>query len=82
MSPGPLAPVEVTAPTAPTGEVCGYQSSTCTQCPKLLAFWLDSTPTVYLTIARYAPSHSYLIAQPTIKGAAWPLFVLFKLSPF
>ena len=24
MSPGTLAPVEVTTPTAPTGEVCGY----------------------------------------------------------
>ena len=44
MSPGPLAPVEVTAPTAPAGEVCYYQSRR--QCLKLLAFWLDSTPTV------------------------------------
>jgi hypothetical protein len=40
---GLLAPVEVTAPIAPTGEVCGYQSHR--QCPKLLALWLDSTPT-------------------------------------
>jgi hypothetical protein len=39
-------------------------------------------PHSYLTIARYAPPHSYLIAQPTIKGAAWALFALFKLSPF
>ena len=39
-------------------------------------------PHSYLTIARYAPPHSYLIAQPTIKGAAWPLLTLFKLSPF
>ena len=39
-------------------------------------------PHSYLTIARYAPPHSYLIAQPTIKGAAWPLLALFKLSPF
>jgi hypothetical protein len=39
------------------------------QCPKLLAFWLDSTPQ---TIARYAASHSYLTAQPTIKWAVWP----------
>jgi hypothetical protein len=29
-------------PQPPTGEVCDYQS--CRQCPKLLAFWLDSTP--------------------------------------
>ena len=39
-------------------------------------------PHSYLTIARYALPHSYLIAQPTIKGAAWPLLALFKLSPF
>ena len=39
-------------------------------------------PHSYLTIARYAPPHSYLIAQPTIKGAAWPLLNLFKLLPF
>jgi hypothetical protein len=26
MSPGPSAPIEVTTPTAPTREVCGYQS--------------------------------------------------------
>jgi hypothetical protein len=26
MSPGPLTPAEVTAPTAPSGEVCDYQS--------------------------------------------------------
>jgi hypothetical protein len=26
----------------------------------------------YLTIARYAHPHSYLIAQPTIKGALGP----------
>jgi hypothetical protein len=44
MSPGPLAPVKVTASTAPTGEVCDYQSRR--QCPKLLAFWLESIPTV------------------------------------
>jgi hypothetical protein len=37
-------------------------------------------PHSYLTIARYAPPHSYLIAQPTIKGAA--LLTLFKFSPF
>jgi hypothetical protein len=36
----------------------------------------------YPTIARYAPTHSYLIAQPTIKGAGWPLLTLFKLSHF
>ena len=44
-------------------------------------------PHSYLTTARYAPPHSYLtgnskIVQPTIKGAAWPLLALFKLSPF
>jgi hypothetical protein len=39
-----LAPIEVTALTAPTGEACDYQSHRL--CPKLLAFWLDSTPTV------------------------------------
>jgi hypothetical protein len=31
----------------------------------------------YLIIARYAPPHSYLIAQPTIKETAWPLLALF-----
>ena len=30
------------------------------QCPKLLVFWLDSTPTVDLAIDRYVPPHSYL----------------------
>ena len=44
MSPGPRAPVEVTTPTTLTEEVCDYQSRR--QCPKLLAFWLDSIPTV------------------------------------
>jgi hypothetical protein len=44
MSPGPLALVEVSAPTASAGKVYDYES--CRQCPKLLAFWLDSTPTV------------------------------------
>ena len=31
-----------------------------------------------LTIARYAPPPSYLIPQPTIRGAAWPLLALFS----
>jgi hypothetical protein len=31
-------------PQPPAGEVCVYQS--CSQCPKLLAFWLDSIFTV------------------------------------
>jgi hypothetical protein len=45
--------------------------------------WLVSTPTViYMTIDRYAPPHNYLTAQPTIKGAAWPLLTLFKFPPF
>jgi hypothetical protein len=39
-------------------------------------------PHSYLTIARYAPPHSYLIAQPTIKGATWPLLARSKLSLF
>ena len=39
-------------------------------------------PHSYLTIARYAPPDSYLIAQSTIKEAAWLLLALFKLSPF
>ena len=39
-------------------------------------------PHSYLTIARYAPPHSYLIAQPTIKGVPWPSLALFKPSPF
>ena len=80
MSPGPLAPVEITTPTAPTGDMCDYLSHR--QCPKPLAFWLDSTPDSYLTLTRYAPPNSYLIVQPTIKGAAWPLLALFKFSPF
>jgi hypothetical protein len=64
MSPGPLAPVEVTTPTAPTGEACGLQSHR--QCPKLLTFRLDSFQ---------LPSNSK-ITQPTLRGAAWPLLAL------
>jgi hypothetical protein len=56
MSPGPLAPIEVTAPTAPTGEVCDYQSRR--QCPKLLAFWLDSTPQL--------PDYSQVCSSPQL----------------
>ena len=36
-------------------------------CPKLLAFWLDSSSQL--------PSNSK-ITQPTIRGAAWPLLAL------
>ena len=53
MTPGPLAPVEVATPIALRGEAGGYQL--CRQCPKLLAFWLDSSPQL--------PSNSK-IAQP------------------
>jgi hypothetical protein len=71
MSPGPLAPVEVTTPTAPTREACGFQSHR--QCPKLLAFWLESSSQL--------PSNSK-IAKTTIRQAAWPLLALlsFHLS--
>jgi hypothetical protein len=44
VSTGPLAPVKVIAPIAPAGKVCDSKSRR--QCPKLLAFWLDSTSTV------------------------------------
>jgi hypothetical protein len=65
---GPQAPVEVTVPTAPTGEAFDYQSRR--QSPKLLAFRLDSSPQL--------PSNSK-IALPTIRGAAWPHLDLSKL---
>jgi hypothetical protein len=67
MSPGPLAPFEVTDltvpsdPTASTGEAVASR-----QCPKLLTFRLDSSQ---------LPSNSK-ITQPTIRGPAWPLFAL------
>jgi hypothetical protein len=52
---------------------------TMSQAPGILA---RLHPHSYLTIAKYALPHSYLIAQPTIKGAAGPLLDLFKLLPF
>ena len=62
--------VEVTTPTAPTGEACGYQSHR--QCPKVLAFWLDSSPQL--------PSNSKIV-KPTIKRClASPRSL--KLLPF
>jgi hypothetical protein len=54
MSPGPLDPVEVTTPTAPTGEMCDYQLSR--QCLKLQAFRLDTTPEL--------PDHSQVCSSP------------------
>jgi hypothetical protein len=66
----PLAPVEITTPTTPTGEACGYQSHR--QCTKILAFWLDSSPQL---------SSNSKIAQLTIRGAAWPHLTLSKFLP-
>jgi hypothetical protein len=65
MSPGLQAPVNVTSPTAPTGETCVYQLGR--QFPKLLAFWLDSSPQLL--------SNSK-ITKPTMRGAVWPLLSL------
>ena len=50
-------------------------TQTMSQAPGILA---RLHPHSYLTIARYAPPHSYLIAQPTIRGATWPLLTLFS----
>ena len=73
MSPGPLAPVEVTSPRASIGEVCGYQSGQ--QYPKILEFSLIPPPQLpdysLICSASQLPSNSK-IAQPTIRGAAWP----------
>jgi hypothetical protein len=58
MPPGALAPVVAMAfhsppsPHSPCREVCGHQSPR--QCPKLLVFCLNSTPTVNLATAKYA----------------------------
>ena len=54
MSPGPLAPVEVTAPTAPTGEAHGFQSRI--QCSKLLTFRLDSSQLPSNKITQLGPT--------------------------
>ena len=48
MSPGPLAPVEVTAPTAPAGEVCNSHA-------QASGFLARLHPHGYLPIARHAP---------------------------
>jgi hypothetical protein len=69
MLPGHLGPVtQLQPPTAPLqrGE------------------WLSVMQTMSQAsgiLARLHP-HSYLIAQPTIKGTAWSLLALFKLLPF
>ena len=74
MSPGPLAPVEVTAPTTPTtptvptGEECGSVKYTMSQASGI---WLDSSPQL--------PSNSK-IAQPTIRGATWPHLALLAFT--
>jgi hypothetical protein len=75
---GPWLLSQLQPSSAPYRVVCGYQSHR--QCLKLLVFCLDSTPTVtWQQPGMLLPTVTW-VAQPTIKGAAYPLLTLLPLT--